>query len=57
MKVTPSAAVDAPRLAIADEALTLIDVNYDVLPHVIDVDEAMKPDAPLLFEDMIHARL
>jgi CO/xanthine dehydrogenase Mo-binding subunit len=23
------------------------------LPHVIDVDEAMKPDAPLLFEDMI----
>ena len=24
-----------------------------MLPHVIDVDEAMKPDAPLLFEDMI----
>ena len=30
----------------------LIKVNYEVLPHVIDVDEAMKPDAPLLFEDM-----
>ena len=24
-----------------------------MLPHVIDVDEAMAPDAPLLFEDMI----
>jgi len=24
-----------------------------VLPHVIDVDDAMKPDAPLLFADMI----
>jgi hypothetical protein len=24
-----------------------------VLPHVIDVDAAMQPDAPLLFEDMI----
>ena len=39
--------------AIADEALALIEVDYEVLPHVIDVDEAMKPDAPLLFEDMI----
>src|SRR5581483_9384336 len=25
----------------------------EVLPHVIDVDEAMAEDAPLLFEDMI----
>ena len=24
-----------------------------MLPHVIDVDEAMKPDAPLLFDDLI----
>ena len=31
----------------------LIKVEYEVLPHVIDVDEAMAPDAPLLFEDMI----
>ena len=28
-------------------------MDYEVLPHVIDVDEAMSPDAPLLFEDMI----
>ena len=39
--------------SIADEAASLIEIDYEVLPHVIDVDEAMKPDAPLLFEDMI----
>src|SRR5918993_1533471 len=47
------AAVAATTPAIAEEALKLIEVDYEVLPHVIDVDEAMKPDAPLLFEDMI----
>src|ERR1700687_2800920 len=47
------AAVAASSKAIADEELALIEVDYEVLPHVIDVDEAMKPDAPLLFDDMI----
>ncbi len=47
------AAVAATTQTIADEALRLIDVDYDVLPHVIDVDDAMKSDAPLLFSDMI----
>ena len=47
------AAVAATSTAIAEEALRLIEVDYEVLPHVIDVDEAMQPDAPLLFEDMI----
>ena len=47
------AAVAATSKAIADEALSLIAVDYEVLPHVIDVDEAMQPDAPLLFPDMI----
>jgi len=47
------AAVAATSKEIGDEALKLIEVDYEVLPHVIDVDEAMKPDAPLLFEDMI----
>ncbi len=47
------AAVAATSNSIAEEALRLIDVKYEVLPHVIDVDEAMKPDAPLLFDDMI----
>ncbi len=47
------AAVAATSKAVAEEALKLIEVDYEVLPHVIDVDEAMQPDAPLLFEDMI----
>src|ERR1700686_915401 len=47
------AAVAATDAIIADQALALIEVDYEVLPHVIDVDDAMKPDAPLLFEDMI----
>ena len=47
------AAVAAISMSIANRALTLIDVDYEVLPHVIDVEEAMAEDAPLLFEDMI----
>src|SRR6266566_2492819 len=47
------AAVAAISRSVAEEAASLIEVDYEVLPHVIDVDEAMKPDAPLLFEDQI----
>src|ERR1700741_2058769 len=47
------AAVAAISASIAEEAAALIKVDYEVLPHVIDVDEAMQPEAPLLFEDMI----
>ena len=47
------AAVAAISESVANEALALIDVTYEVLPHVIDVDDAMAADAPLLFEDMI----
>jgi CO/xanthine dehydrogenase Mo-binding subunit len=47
------AAVAAISKSVAEEAASLIDIDYEVLPHVIDVDEAMQPDAPLLFEEMI----
>ena len=47
------AAVAAISMSIANRALALIDVDYEVLPHVIDVEEAMAEDAPLVFEDMI----
>lgn len=47
------AAVAATSKVIAEAALRLIEVDYEVLPHVIDVEAAMRPDAPLLFEDMI----
>ncbi|NNL71983.1 MAG: xanthine dehydrogenase family protein molybdopterin-binding subunit, partial [Silicimonas sp.] len=42
------AAVAATSLAAARKALDLIEVDYEPLPHVTDVDEAMKPDAPVV---------
>ena len=44
------AAVAAVNDHIAQEAVALIDVEYEVLPHVLDVREAMRPDAPILHE-------
>jgi CO/xanthine dehydrogenase Mo-binding subunit len=49
------AAVAATSAVIAKQALNLIKVDYEVLPHVIDVVEAMQPGAPLLHEDMFTA--
>jgi CO/xanthine dehydrogenase Mo-binding subunit len=49
------AAVAATTEAICDAALELIDVTYEVLPFVIDVEDAMKPDAPILHEDLFTA--
>lgn len=36
----------------ADKALSLIDVRYEILPHVVDVLEAVKPGAPLIHESL-----
>jgi CO/xanthine dehydrogenase Mo-binding subunit len=49
------AAVAATSAQIANQALKLIEVEYEPLPHVIDVVEAMRDDAPLLHEDMYTA--
>jgi len=49
------AAVAATNEKVAKEALALIKVDYEVLPHVMDVEEAMQPDAPLLDETMFTA--
>ncbi|RWP66575.1 xanthine dehydrogenase family protein molybdopterin-binding subunit [Mesorhizobium sp.] len=43
--VAAVAAIDA---RTARQALKLIEVDYEVLPHVTDVDEAMKHSAPVL---------
>ncbi len=48
----PVAAVAATSESIAKKALKLIDVQYELLPHVIDPVEAMKPDAPILHDYM-----
>ena len=46
------AAVAATSAAIAEAALDLIDVKYEVLPHVIEAEEAMAKGAPILHDDM-----
>jgi len=46
------AAVAATTDAIAREALGLIEVRYRVLPHVVDVEDAMKPGAPILHDHL-----
>ncbi len=51
------AAVAASSPHIAEDALRLIDVDYEVLPPVLDVLDAMRPDAPLLHEGMITESL
>jgi CO/xanthine dehydrogenase Mo-binding subunit len=51
------AAVAAASQAIADRALELIDVKYQVLPHVIDVEAAMADDAPILHDDLFTANV
>jgi CO/xanthine dehydrogenase Mo-binding subunit len=51
------AAVAATSAAIARRALKLIKVDYEPLPHVVDVVAAMRPGAPLLHEDLFTSGL
>ena len=46
------AAVAANDPHIAEEVLELIDVEYELLPPVLEVREAMEDDAPLLHENL-----
>ncbi len=47
------AAVAAIDEKAAKAALKLIEVDYEVLPHVVDVDAAAAPDAPVLNDAII----
>src|SRR5215467_13535415 len=49
------AAVAATSPVIADQAVDLIEVEYQVLPHVMDVEAAMAENAPLLHDDVFTA--
>jgi len=48
----PVAAVAARTTRLAERAAELIEVDYEVLPHVLDMQAAMQPDAPVLHDDM-----
>ena len=47
------AAVAAINPHVAEEALGLIDIEYDVLPAAVNVLDAIKEDAPLLHDDLL----
>ena len=51
------AAVAATNVHVAEEALKLIEVDYEVLPAALDVLDAMKDDAPILHEDLKSTEL
>ncbi len=53
----PVAAVAAVNAHVAEEALALIEVDYEVLPPVLDVLKAMEEGAPLLHEDLMTESL
>ena len=51
----PVASVAATSQLIAEQALDLIEVEYEILPHVMDVEAAMAEDAPLLHDNIFTA--
>ena len=46
------AAVAAASRSLARRAAALIEVEYEILPHVTDVDAAMEPGAPIIREGL-----
>lgn len=47
----PVVAVVANHPHIARDALDLIEIEYEELPVVMDMDKAIEPDSPLIYED------
>ena len=47
----PVAVLAATDRACAEDARELVEIDYDVLPAVVDVDEAVSAAAPLLFPE------
>jgi len=45
------AAVAAETRAIAERAIKLIEVDYEVLPAVLDIEQAMTPGAPVIHDE------
>lgn len=51
----PVAVVLAESESVAEDAVPLVDVEYEPLPAVLDLNEAMAPDAPLVRRHRIGA--
>lgn len=44
----PIIAIVATSMRAAQDAVAAVQVDYEELPHVLDVDEALRPDAPVV---------
>jgi carbon-monoxide dehydrogenase large subunit len=53
----PVVSVVATSRAIAEDAVELIEIDYDPLPHVSDTIGALAPDAPVLHPDVLPSNL
>ena len=53
----PVVSVTATSRHIAEDALDLIDIDYEPLPHVSNVESAMAPGAPVLHPDVLESNL
>ncbi|HTS66719.1 MAG TPA: molybdopterin cofactor-binding domain-containing protein [Candidatus Acidoferrales bacterium] len=51
------AAVAAETRAIAERAIKLIEVDYEVLPAVLDIEQAMAPGAPVIHDEPDSTRI
>ena len=47
------AVIVAEDLQTAEQAMELVDVEYDELPYVLDAEQAMEPEAPLVHDVML----
>jgi carbon-monoxide dehydrogenase large subunit len=53
----PVVSVVATSRHVAEDALELIDIDYEPLPHVVDVLAALEPDAPVLHPSVLESNL
>ncbi len=42
---------------VAEDALDLIEIDYEPLPHVSDVDQALAPGAPVIHDEVLDSNL
>ncbi|MBI3065036.1 MAG: hypothetical protein HYY82_08860 [Deltaproteobacteria bacterium] len=52
----PGVAVAAQDLRTAQDALELVEVDYEPLPAVLDVFEAIRPESPVIHDEIRPAR-
>lgn len=53
----PVVSVVATSRHVAEDAIELIDIDYEPLPPVVDVDAALAPDSPVIHPELLDSNL